>query len=92
MTHENHQARLADALAEVAFWRREASARLWIGIALHANAGSDEDKAAHIRVTYIMPVLAALRDADAKKWQRDDGADLDDAQLRAEAMALVDWT
>lgn len=55
---------------EVAFWRRDAAARLW-GYMASAKASAevyDDIRAADLRANHIMPTLAALRDADGKEW------------------------
>lgn len=56
---------------EIAFWRRDAAARLWGYMASAIGFEKDADKrTADLRTNYIMPTLAALRDADAKEWHR----------------------
>jgi chromosome segregation ATPase len=60
-----------DALCEeVSFWRSDLAARLALAVGIHKHAvkTGDAARAADIRVSVIMPGLAALRDADAKEW------------------------
>lgn len=60
--------RLRDAEEEVAFWRREMTAKLDMLSRLHGTYDPDGDEAANIRANHMMPILNALRDADAKEW------------------------
>lgn len=64
------EADIAQLQEEVAFWRRDAAARLHMLIAIHAHRKKAHDSrgARDLRVSYIMPTLAAFRDAAAKEW------------------------
>jgi DNA-binding IscR family transcriptional regulator len=60
--------KIADLREEVAFWRRDAAARLWAACASYRNPNASDADRLRIAVSQIMPMLAAFRDADAKHW------------------------
>lgn len=70
---------------EVAYWRRDALARLRTGIDLHKHAVThgNDDRAADIAVGTIFPTLAALENAAAKEFHS--GCELCGKELRDDA-------
>ncbi len=57
---------IEDLRDEVAFWRREVAATIWVTAALFRAAKTDDERA-NIAVR-LQPMLAAFASADAKDW------------------------
>lgn len=62
--------RATEAREEVEFWHRDALARLQMATWLHKGvmAKGDEDRAAKIRVSTMMPTLAAIKSARTRDF------------------------